>query len=60
MIAPTAASLREWAKWFDNPNECPAVVVELYGRRMTSGYLLRRIAEEMDKCIAPEPTEEIE
>lgn len=39
----TPNELRELADWFDNPNESPAVAIEISGRH-TPGYLLRRIA----------------
>lgn len=56
LTAPTPASLRSLAEWFDDPkNPHVAPVVSLnngtvgYSDRAESGYLLRRIADELER-----------
>lgn len=52
---PTPTALREWAEWFDHPNNPSGVTLlpersqpPKEDRRYTAGYLLRRIADAME------------
>lgn len=48
---PTPAALREWADWFDDPTNRAVILREL-PRSLMAGYLLRRIADEMEASRA--------
>lgn len=47
---PTPALLRAWADdFFDNPNASPPMTIDVYSRS-TPGFLLRRIADAMERA----------
>lgn len=39
--------LDQLAEWFDDPNRSRAVVIDVHGRLVTAGYLLRRIRDRL-------------
>jgi len=57
---PTQASIRELAEWFDDPNRSPLIVLEHLPAKVTAGMVLRRLADEMEVCVAAEEAEDKE
>lgn len=54
MPDPTPKKLRDWAKWFDNPNESPGFALQVGTIRQTPGFLLRRIADGLERHLRPD------